>query len=89
MTVPAALRFLGEQAGVSLILVSRRMRFAPLLASHASNPRLSIVHAKKSSAWMNRRRSAPATRRDSSMRVAINQVKNGDADACVSAGNGP
>ena len=26
-------------------------------------------------------------KKDSSMRVAINLVKNGDADACVSAGN--
>lgn len=87
VTVPAALRFLGEQAGVSLILVGQEGAIRPLLASHASNPRLSIVHASEIVGMDESPALALRNKKDSSMRVAINQVKNGDADACVSAGN--
>jgi len=87
VTVPAALRFLGEQAGVSLILVGQEDAIRPLLASHASNPRLSIVHASEIVGMDESPALALRNKKDSSMRVAINQVKNGDADACVSAGN--
>ena len=87
VTVPAALRFLGEQAGVSLILVGQEDAIRPLLASHASNPRLGIVHASEIVGMDESPALALRNKKDSSMRVAINQVKNGDADACVSAGN--
>ena len=87
VTVPAALRFLGEQAGVSLILVGQEDAIRPLLASHASNPRLSIVHASEIVGMDESPALALRNKKDSSMRVAIDRVKSGEAQAAVSAGN--
>ena len=41
----------------------------------------------KSWRWTSRRADALRRKKDSSLRVAIELVKNGEADACVSAGN--
>lgn len=87
VTVPAALRFLNEQAGVELILVGREDSIRPLLASDANNPRLRVLHASEVVGMDESPALALRNKKDSSMRVAINQVKSGDADACVSAGN--
>ncbi len=87
VTVPAALRFLNEQAGVELILVGREDSIRPLLASDANNARLRVLHASEVVGMDESPALALRNKKDSSMRVAINQVKSGDADACVSAGN--
>jgi glycerol-3-phosphate acyltransferase PlsX len=50
-------------------------------------PRLSIVHASEIVQMCDSPIDAMRNKKDSSMRVAINLVKEGKADACVSAGN--
>jgi len=87
VTVPAAIRFLAEQPAVQLLLVGREEVLRPLLGTQADNPRLRIVHATEVVGMDESPALALRNKKDSSMRVAINQVKSGDADACVSAGN--
>lgn len=87
VTVPAAIRFLAEQPAVQLLLVGREEVLRPLLGAQADNPRLRIVHATEVVGMDESPALALRNKKDSSMRVAINQVKSGDADACVSAGN--
>ncbi len=87
MTVPAALRFLETHPDASLLLVGRDEALRPLLKGRASDSRLRIVHASEVVEMDESPALALRNKKDSSMRVAINLVKNGDADACVSAGN--
>lgn len=87
VTVPAALRFLSQQQGAELILVGQEEVLRPLLAGHAQNPRLRLVHASEVVGMDESPSLALRNKKDSSMRVALNLVKNGEADANVSAGN--
>ncbi|WP_371325208.1 phosphate acyltransferase PlsX [Dechloromonas sp. ZY10] len=87
VTVPAAIRFLAEQPSAQLLLVGREEVLRPLLGEQAANPRLRIVPATEVVGMDESPSLALRNKKDSSMRVAINQVKSGDADACVSAGN--
>lgn len=87
VTVPAALRFLEDHPGASLILVGREDALLPLLGKQLENPRLRLVHASEIVEMDESPALALRGKKDSSMRVAINLVKNGEADACVSAGN--
>ena len=87
VTVPAALRFLDDHPAARLILVGREEVVAPLLGSHAGNARLRVVNASEVVEMDESPALALRNKKDSSMRVAINLVKNGEADACVSAGN--
>ena len=87
VTVPAALRFLDDHPAVSLILVGREEALQPLLGKWAGNSRLRVVHASEVVEMDESPALALRNKKDSSMRVAINLVKNGEADACVSAGN--
>ena len=87
VTIPAALRFLEDHPGASLILVGREEILRPLLGGQDANPRVRLVHASEVVAMDESPALALRGKKDSSMRVAINLVKNGEADACVSAGN--
>jgi glycerol-3-phosphate acyltransferase PlsX len=87
VTVPAALRFLMQHSAAHLILVGQEAVLRPLLGSHSQNPRLRVVHASELVGMDESPALALRNKKDSSMRVAINLVKNGEADACVSAGN--
>lgn len=87
VTVPAAIQFLAAQPAANLILVGQEEVLRPLLASHASDPRLRFVHASQIVGMDESPALALRNKKDSSMRVAINLVKSGEADACVSAGN--
>jgi len=87
VTVPAALRFLMEHSAAQLILVGQESVLRPLLAGQVDNPRLRIVHASEVVGMDESPALALRNKKDSSMRVAINLVKAGEADACVSAGN--
>ena len=87
VTVPAALQFLVEHSAVDLILVGQEEILRPMLASHVEDPRLRIVHASEVVGMDESPALALRNKKDSSMRVAINLVKAGEADACVSAGN--
>ena len=87
VTVPAALRFLMEHSAAQLILVGQESVLRPLLVGQVDNPRLRIVHASEVVGMDESPALALRNKKDSSMRVAINLVKAGEADACVSAGN--
>ena len=55
--------------------------------ARAADPRIRVQHASEVVAMDDTPAVALRSKRDSSMRVAVDLVKNGDADACVSAGN--
>jgi glycerol-3-phosphate acyltransferase PlsX len=87
VTVPAAIQFLAEHPSANLVLVGQEEILRPLLATHANDSRIRLVHASEIVGMDESPALALRNKKDSSMRVAINQVKSGDADACVSAGN--
>jgi len=89
VTVPAALRVLRRRRDVTLQLVGERTAIEKALrAADARSPeRLDIVHAEQQVEMDERPSLALRNKRDSSMRVAINLVKEERANACVSAGN--
>ena len=87
VTVPAAIQFLIDRPAAHLILVGQEDVLRSLLGDHADNQRLRIIHATQVVGMDESPALALRNKKDSSMRVAINQVKSGDADACVSAGN--
>jgi glycerol-3-phosphate acyltransferase PlsX len=85
--VPAALEYLNKDKETALILVGREEILRPKLGSHAFGDRLRIHHASEVVEMDDLPSKALRNKKDSSMRVAIDLVKSGDADACVSAGN--
>jgi phosphate acyltransferase len=87
VTVPAAIHFLAEHPAAYLVLVGQDEVLRPLLGGKADDPRLRIVHASQVVGMDESPALALRNKKDSSMRVAINLVKAGEADACVSAGN--
>lgn len=89
VTVAAAKRALARHASLELILVGQPDQLSPLLARHGlqGHSRLS-VHAASEVVGMDEEPArALRSKKDSSMRVALNLVHAGDAQACVSAGN--
>lgn len=89
VTIPAALALLKEVSNVKVILVGLSEAIDAQLRLHKAqnHPRISIQHASEVVFMDESPQSALKNKKDSSMRVAINLVKSGDADACVSAGN--
>ncbi len=84
--VPAALDFLNHDYDVDLILVGKEDVIRQHLNGH-DGKRLTIKHASEEVAMDEPPSKALRSKKDSSMRVAINLVHEGVADACVSAGN--
>jgi len=88
VTVAAATSFLRDHGDVQLLLVGRRAEIEPLLASaSAVLDRAQVVHTDEVVAMDEPPAMALRGKRNSSMRLAVNLVKDGKADACVSAGN--
>lgn len=89
VTVPAALNFLRHHDEINIVLVGLPDAVeAELRALKAgAGPRLRIHGASEVVAMDEPPALALRNKRDSSMRVAVNLVKNGEAHACVSAGN--
>ncbi|MCB5187453.1 phosphate acyltransferase PlsX [Methylobacillus caricis] len=89
VTVPAALSAIKQDSQLNIVLVGlKEVIEAELAANHASvGPRLRIHHASEVVSMDESPQSALKNKKDSSMRVAINLVKSGEANACVSAGN--
>jgi glycerol-3-phosphate acyltransferase PlsX len=89
VTVPAALACLKENVALTLILVGDEAVLEPLLvqALPVYGNRLQIQHASQQVDMDEPPSKALKNKKDSSMRVAINLVHQGRADACVSAGN--
>jgi len=88
VTVPAALSVLAAHPQLKLILVGDSPSLERVLAAQRSvSNRLTIQHASQQVSMNELPSQALRTKKDSSMRIAINLVKEGAAKACVSAGN--
>ncbi|HEX9571614.1 MAG TPA: phosphate acyltransferase PlsX [Burkholderiales bacterium] len=89
VTVPAALNFLKSNSNVDIVLVGLRDAIeAELRVGGArSSPRLRVHQASEVVLMDESPALALRNKKDSSMRVAVDLVKNGEAQACVSAGN--
>jgi len=87
VVVPAAIRFLEANPDVEIILVGREDVVSKHLATQSKPDRLKIHHASQAVGMDEPPSKALRGKKDSSMRVALNLVKEGVADACVSAGN--
>ncbi|HUQ28310.1 MAG TPA: phosphate acyltransferase PlsX [Usitatibacter sp.] len=88
VTVPACLDFLEAHPDSELLLVGIPAPIEHELARAGSRPsRLTVVAASQVVGMDEDVRTAIRTKKDSSMRVAIDLVKAGRAQACVSAGN--
>ena len=98
VTVPAALQVLQEYAtqklsGLSLILVGDSSVLQPAIDRELNNyplvskDQIEVQHASEKVEMDEAPAQALRKKKDSSMRVAINQVKEGRAGAAVSAGN--
>ena len=89
VTVPAALNVMRRDEDTSFILVGRREAIEGELArlGAAPGPRLRVQHASEIVEMDEAPVTALRSKKDSSIRVSVNLVKNGEAAACVSAGN--
>lgn len=88
VTVPGAVAFLKRQQNVHLIMVGDETAVRDALtAAGAPMARITVRHATQVVEMDEAPQSALKNKKDSSMRVAINQVKEGLAQAAVSAGN--
>ena len=88
VTVPAALAFLARTPDASLVLVGdASVVDAELAKTRGDRTRIRVLHASQVVAMDEPPASALRTKRDSSMRLAIDLVKGGEADCAVSAGN--
>lgn len=88
-TVPAALTTLNKHKDLNLVLVGQEDVLNTLLEENGAveNGRLSIQHAPEVVTMDEPPASALRNKKESSMRLCINMVKDGTASACVSAGN--
>ena len=89
VTVPGALAALRSRPDLNLVLVGQRAVLETELARHpgADGGRLKIQEASQVVGMDEPPAQSLRSKKDSSMRVAINLVKNGEAQAIVSSGN--
>jgi glycerol-3-phosphate acyltransferase PlsX len=88
VTVPASLDALTRDPDLSIVLVGRSDVLAPLVTDAAKfGARLRIEDAPEVVTMDERPQDALRKKKKSSMRIAIDMVKSGSAQACVSAGN--
>ncbi len=87
VAVPAALDVLASIPDLRLIIVGRGDDVRPLLGAALEGGRCSFVEAAEVVGMDERPQDALRRKKNSSMRVAINLVEQGEAAACVSAGN--
>jgi len=89
VVVPAAVRALNTEPHLFLILVGNADQIEAELERGKAYPedRLQIYPASQTVDMDELPSHALRTKKDSSMRIAINLVKSGEAQACISAGN--
>ena len=88
ITVPASLNFLKSHPDASITLVGNESIIKKFLKKPIESfDRLSIIHTTQFVTMDESPQSALKNKKSSSMRLAINLVKEGVADAIVSAGN--
>jgi len=89
VTVPAALEFLRRAPGDRVVLVGDEASIRKALARHraVADDRIDIRHTTQVVDMDEAPALAMRNKKDSSMRIAIDLVHEGAAQACVSAGN--
>jgi glycerol-3-phosphate acyltransferase PlsX len=89
VTIPASLKILKKYENISIVLVGIADEITKILKKKKSlnHPRITIHNATQIVGMDELPQSALKNKKDSSMRVSINLVKEGVVDACVSAGN--
>lgn len=93
VTIPAAINALDNHQDLELLLVGQEEEVCAVLADSIDSEqahlvsRLQVVPATQVVGMDEPPGQALRSKKDSSMRVAINLVKEGQAQACVSAGN--
>jgi phosphate acyltransferase len=89
VTVPAAVNFVRSHPDAHLLLVGVESAIRAQLKKLKAldDPALSVVPATEVVEMDDPVEVALRKKKDSSMRVALNRVKDGEAQACVSAGN--
>ncbi len=89
VTVAAAAHIIEKRSDVRIILVGQEDKISAELDKHniTNSDRLTIHHASEIVAMDEAPSQALRKKKDSSMRVAINLVAEGEANAAVSAGN--
>ena len=88
VTIPASINALSKYDQLHIILVGdKELIQTELQKNKYTNTRLSIQHASEVVEMDESPQSALKNKKDSSMRVAINLIKEEKAQACISAGN--
>ena len=89
VTIAASMAFLDGHPDASLIVIGQPLIMAahPEFAQLQAHPRCEMIEANEVVTMDDSIEIALRRKKNSSMRVAINQVKNGTAHAAVSAGN--
>ena len=89
VVVPAAAEAAAGLDDIDLVLVGDGAAIESALGrvSHDASGRLSVRHASQRVEMGDSPAQVLRSKRDSSMRVALDLIKDGEADACVSAGN--
>lgn len=89
VVVPACVQACKKHPNLHLILVGVQDKVTSALKKQGAlySKQLSVVHASEQVAMDESPSHALRNKKDSSMRVALNLVKEGKAQACVSAGN--
>lgn len=87
--IPSALHVLSRHDNLHLVLVGQEEILLKVLAENNTvpNERISVKHASETVEMQELPSMALRKKKDSSMRVAIDMVQDGEAQACVSAGN--
>lgn len=87
--IPAALHVLSRHSNLHLVLVGQEELLLKVMTENNAvpNEQISIKHASETIEMHELPSKALRNKKDSSMRVAIDMVQNGEAQACVSAGN--
>ena len=87
VTAPGIRRALQNYSNLHCLLVGSQADIVSLLGDLSGNPNVEIVQAAEVVDMHESPATALRSKKNSSMRVAINLVAEGRADACVSAGN--
>ncbi|QBR84162.1 phosphate acyltransferase PlsX [Legionella israelensis] len=89
IVVPASVRAIKKHPNLKLLLVGDQEQINVMLKKHGAkdSKQISVVHTSEIVSMDELPSHALRNKKDSSMRVAINLVKEKKAQACVSAGN--
>lgn len=88
VTVPAAIHFVKSHPDTHVILVGKSDQIKRRLKRYPhDSERVSVINADEIISMDEGPAQALRTKKNSSMRIAINLIKDGRANACVSAGN--